>query len=394
MNCYFDNAATSWPKPDTVYKACEQNLRCCFGNPGRSGHTSSLETDRLIYQTRQLLTDFFNGGNPARIAFALNATDALNMAIKGLLNAGDHVILTAMEHNSVLRPLGGLKHAGVISTTVIPCSREGFPDLDLLKNSFNPRTRMVICNHASNVTGTLLPVKEIARLAHQKGAFFLLDAAQTAGVILIDVQDWEIDLMAFTGHKGLLGPTGTGGLYVRDGIDLKPWREGGTGSYSEIDLHPGKMPERLEAGTLNCFGLAGLREGIKFIQQTGVLNIREHERSLRIRLKAGLEKIPGVTVYGPEDPELCTGVLSFTVEGIDCGELGFALEDGFGILTRSGLHCAPLAHKAIGTYSQGTLRLSPGYFNRAEEIDYLIEAVSQVATLKTVHRGRAGYIRG
>lgn len=383
MNCYFDNAATSWPKPEAVYTACEQYLRCCFGNPGRSGHTLSLEADRMVYQTRQLLANFFNAGDPARIAFALNATDALNMAIKGLLNTGDHVILTAMEHNSVLRPLGGLKRAGLITTTVIPCSREGFPDLDFLESSFQPRTRLVICTHASNVTGTILPITEIGNLAHRKGALLLLDAAQTAGVVPIDVQGWEIDLMAFTGHKGLLGPTGTGGLYVREGIEVKPWREGGTGSYSELDLHPEKMPELLEAGTMNCFGLAGLQEGVKFIQQAGVLNIHQHELSLRSRLKQKLEEIPVVATYGPDNPERCVGVLSFTMEGVDCGELGFILESSFGILTRSGLHCAPLAHKTIGTYPQGTVRLSPGYFTKQEEVDYLIDAVSQIVAIKS-----------
>lgn len=382
MNGYFDNAATSWPKPEAVYKACEEYLRLCFGNPGRSGHTLSLEADRMVYRTRQLMADFFNAGDPAGIAFTLNATDALNMAIKGLLNAGDHVIHTAMEHNSVLRPLGGLKRAGLITTTVIPCSREGFPDLDFMEDSFQPRTRLVICTHASNVTGTILPVAEIAELAHRKGAYILLDTAQTAGTVAVDVQNPIVDLMAFTGHKSLLGPTGTGGLYVREGIAIRPWREGGTGSHSELDRHPEKMPELLEAGTMNTFGLAGLREGLKFIGQTGLQNILQHEQSLRSRLKQKLEEIPGVITYGPASAGHCLGVLSFTLEGVDCGELGFILENTFGIIARSGLHCAPLAHETIGTFPQGTVRLSPGFFTGPKEVDCLIDAVSQIAALK------------
>ena len=381
-NRYFDNAATSWPKPEAVYTAAEKYLRSCFGNPGRSGHTRSLEADRIVYRARRQLATFFNADNPARIVFTLNATDALNMAIKGILKPGDHIILTAMEHNSVLRPLGGLQRAGLITSTVIPCSREGFPDLDHLEKAFRPHTRLVICNHASNVTGTLLPVADIASLAHRKGALLLLDAAQTAGTIPIDVQNLQLDMMAFTGHKGLLGPTGTGGLYLREGVEIDYWREGGTGSYSERDLHPPKMPERLEAGTMNSFGLAGLNEGIKFIEKEGLPHIRCHEMALRGRLKKGLEKIPGVTTYGPINPEQSVGVLSFTVEGIDCGELGFSLEKDFGILTRSGLHCAPLAHQAIGTYPRGTIRVSPGYFTGKKDIDLFINSVAQTIAAK------------
>lgn len=381
LNLYFDNAATSWPKPESVYGAAESCLRTISGNPGRSGHTRSLEADRLVYRARESLARFFNAADPARIIFTLNATDALNIAIKGLAEPGDHILFTAMDHNSVLRPLGGLRQAGLISTTMIPCSAEGFPDLDYLERSFLPHTRLLIINHASNVIGTVLPLEEMVSIAHRHGALVLVDAAQSAGAVEIDLSAISVDMLAFAGHKGLLGPPGTGGLYVRPGLDLKPWREGGTGSHSEIDLHPVSMPERLEAGTLNSPGLAGLYEGIKFIAETGLEKIRAHEIALRTRLQRKLEEIEGITVYGPADSSLSTGVLSFTLEGVDCGEMGYILESSFGIICRTGLHCAPLAHQALGTYPQGTVRLSPGFFTTEKDVDYLLEAVAEVGTL-------------
>ncbi|HOL16784.1 MAG TPA: aminotransferase class V-fold PLP-dependent enzyme [Bacillota bacterium] len=379
LNLYFDNAATSWPKPEPVYGAAERCLRGSWGNPGRSGHTRTLEADRLVYRARETLARFFHIADPGRIVFALNATDALNMAIKGLLEAGDHVLYTAMDHNSVLRPLGGLRRAGLISTTMIPCSPEGYPDLDFMERSFQRRTRLLVINHASNVLGTILPLKEMATAAHRHGVAVLVDASQSAGAVPVDLAAAPVDMLAFTGHKGLLGPPGTGGLYVRPGLDLKPWREGGTGSHSEMDLHPETMPERLEAGTLNSPGLAGLIEGIKFIEETGLDKIRAHEVTLRKRLRRKLEEIKGVTVYGPADDDRCTAVLSFTLEGVDCGELGYILESSFGIICRTGLHCAPLAHQAAGTFPQGTVRLSPGYFTSDKDVDYLAGAVAEIS---------------
>lgn len=380
-NLYFDNAATSWPKPEQVYSAAERYLRQACGNPGRSGHTRTLEADRLVYRVREALARFFNVSDPSRIVFTLNVTDALNMAIKGSVAAGDHVLFTAMEHNSVLRPLGGLRRAGLISTTMIPCSAEGYPDLDFLEKSFQPRTRLLIINHVSNVTGTILPLAEMAALARSRGVLVLVDAAQSAGTVSLDLSAVPVDMVAFAGHKGLLGPPGTGGLYVRPELDLKPWREGGTGSHSEMDLHPDTMPERLEAGTLNSPGLAGLYEGIKFIEETGLDTIREHELALRARLRRKLEEIDGITIYGPAAAERCSSVLSFTLAGIDCGQIGYILESSFGILCRTGLHCAPMAHQAIGTFPQGTVRLSPGYFNSIADVDYLAGAIAEIAAL-------------
>lgn len=383
LNLYFDNAATSWPKPEAVYGAAEKYLRTVGGNPGRSGHTRSLEADRLVYRAREALARLFHAGDPARIVFTLNGTDALNMALKGILEQGDRVICTAMEHNSVLRPLGAMRRAGRIETEIIPCNTEGYPDLDWLEKALRRKTRLLVLTHASNVTGTILPVAEMAAAARKQGALVLLDAAQTAGVLPIDLQALPVDMLAFAGHKGLLGPPGTGGLYVRPGLELKAWREGGTGSRSEEDIHPETMPERLEAGTMNTPGLSGLCEGVAFIEETWLNRIREHETALRAYLADRLRGVPGVTVYGPEDSLRCVAVLSLTMEGVDCGELGFILESSYGILCRTGLHCAPLAHRALGTFPQGTVRLSPGFFTAEADADYLVGALAEIAALRS-----------
>ena len=378
---YFDNAATSWPKPEDVYRAPERQMRHACGNPGRSGHTRTLEADRLLYETREAVTKLFNVGDPARIVFSLNATDALNIAIKGCLTKGDHVIYTAMEHNSVLRPLGGLQRNGFISTTMIPCSKEGYPDLEFLESAYRKETRLLVINHASNVTGSIAPLEAMVKSAHRHNVMVLVDAAQTAGSHKIDAAALGIDMIAFTGHKSLLGPTGTGGLYVRPGLDLKPLREGGTGSQSELDQHPESMPERLEAGTLNNAGLAGLLEGLKFIDNTGIEAIQEHEQTIRSYLYERLQKLPNVKTYGPSSDEPASSIVSFTINNTDCGEIGFILENNYGILCRTGLHCAPLAHKAIGTFPEGTVRLSPGYFTTREDIDFLVNALKEITTL-------------
>lgn len=381
LNLYFDNAATSWPKPESVYKAAEIQMRQACGNPGRSGHTRTLEADRLIYQTREVLAALFKAEDSSRIIFTLNATDALNIALKGFLKAGDHVIYTAMDHNSVLRPLGRLRRDGLITTTVIPCSEEGHPDFDFLESAYKPNTRLLVVNHASNVTGTIMPLENMIHSAHKREVAVLVDAAQTAGTIEIDLDASKADMMAFTGHKGLLGPTGTGGLYVRTGIDLLPLREGGTGSQSEIDLHPESMPERLEAGTLNAVGLAGLLEGVQFIQKEGLAKIRTHEKDIRSILYKQLQAIPGINLYGPEDAEQCSCIVSFTIKNVDSGEVGYILENSYGILCRTGLHCAPLAHRAIGTFPEGTVRISPGFFTDLKDIEYLISAVKEIVLL-------------
>lgn len=377
---YFDNAATTWPKPEHVYKAAENCLRNTYANPGRSGHTRALSAERLVYETRERAASFLGvDEKPEQIIFTLNATDSLNMAIKGVLGPGDHVIYTAMEHNSVLRPLGALKRNGVITATMIPCDSKGHLDIQDIERAIRPSTKLIISTHASNVTGVVLPVREISKLAWEKGVYFLLDAAQTAGSLPLDLKKIKPHLAAFTGHKGLFGPPGVGLLYVHNGVRIKPWREGGTGSKSSEDRQPELMPEYLEAGTMNTPGLAGLNEGLKFIEKTGVSFIAAHELNLAQKLREGLQEIKGVKVFTPGAGHRSVAVISFIIAGVDCGELGFSLEQDYGILCRTGLHCAPGAHKMIGTFPQGTVRFSLGYFNRAGEVEHALNAVREIA---------------
>lgn len=377
---YFDNAATSWPKPEGVYTAAERFLRHFGGSPGRSGHTRALVADRLVYETREKATSLLGAGTPEEIVFTLNATDSLNMALKGVLEPGDHVVLTCMEHNSVLRPLGSLSRRGVITTTLVPADGSGCIDLEELEKAVGPKTKLIVSTHASNVTGRIMPVEEIGKLAEEKGVLFLLDAAQTAGVLPLDLGKIKPHLAAFAGHKGLLGPPGVGLLYVRKGVKIKPWREGGTGSRSEEDWQPEFMPDYLEAGTMNTTGLAGLYEGFKFIEETGVSAIREHEVKLASLLREGLREIKKVKVFGSPRDEDSVAVISFIVEGLDSGELGFILEQAYGILCRTGLHCAPYAHRALGTFPQGTVRFSLGYFNREEEVEHALAALREIVS--------------
>ncbi len=372
---YFDNAATSWPKPEKVYTAAEKYLRYGGTNPGRSGHTRSLQADRMVYDAREKAATILGAAVPEEIIFTLNATDSLNMAIKGLLEPGDHVIFTAFEHNSVLRPLGSLRRGGVITSTMVRGE-----NLEEIAAAIRPETRLIVCVHASNVTGQIMPVEEIGQLTAERGLYFLVDAAQTAGAMPLDLGAIKPHLAAFAGHKGFLGPPGVGLLYVRQGVRIKPWREGGTGSRSEEDVHPEMMPDYLEAGTMNAPGLAGLYEGMCFIQEEGLTRIRKHEAKLAGLLRRGLRSIPRVQVFGPEDDQRSVAVVSFVMEGMDSGELGYILEQVYGILSRTGLHCAPLAHRAIGTFPEGTVRFSLGYFNTEKEVETVLHAVEEVAT--------------
>jgi len=379
-NCYFDNAATSWPKPEAVYKAAEVFLRRGGANPGRSGHTRSLDADRLLFETRERAASFLGAAKPEEIVFTFNATDSLNMAIKGVLEPGDHVIYTSLEHNSVLRPLGSLRQRGVITTTMVSCDSSGWLDPLDIEKAIRPETRLIICTHASNIIGRILPVEEIGLLAKKRGILFLLDSAQTAGALPLKLSRIGADLAAFTGHKSLLGLPGVGLLYLRSGVKIKPWREGGTGSRSEDELQPEIMPDYLEAGTMNTVGIAGLNEGLKYLQKVGIETVREHEIALNRRLIDGLNEIKGVRVFGAKEPEKSVAVTSFTVEGIDSGELGYILEQGFGILSRTGLHCAPCAHRSIGTFPQGTVRFSLSCFTGEEEIDYALASLQEITS--------------
>ncbi|HHT46573.1 MAG TPA: aminotransferase class V-fold PLP-dependent enzyme [Firmicutes bacterium] len=375
---YFDNAATSWPKPEEVYKAAENYLRNGGANPGRSGHTRSIDADRLVYEARERAATILGAGEPEEIVFTFNATDSLNMAIKGVLEPGDHVIYTSFEHNSVLRPLTSLRRNGTITATMIACDASGNIDIQDIEKAILPNTRLIVCTHASNVIGTVLPVKEISKLARNYGILFLLDAAQTAGSIPINLQEIKPHLAAFTGHKGLLGPPGVGLLYVRKGVSIKPWREGGTGSRSEEEQQPEMMPDYLEAGTMNTPGIAGLNEGLKFIEKTGISTITEREFRLAYKLRAGLRDIGRVKLFEPVREHQSVAVVSFIVEGFDSGELGYVLEQAYGILCRTGLHCAPWAHRTIGSFPQGTVRFSLGYFNREEEVEHALKALREI----------------
>lgn len=377
---YFDNAATSWPKPDEVYRAAENYLRNGGANPGRSGHTRSINADRLVFETRERAASILGAGEPEELVFTFNATDSLNMAIKGVLEPGDHVIYTSLEHNSVLRPLASLRKRGVITTTMISCDSSGNIDLQDIEKAILPSTRLIICTHASNVIGTVLPVKEISHLAWDNGVLFLLDAAQTAGSIPIDLQEIKPHLAAFTGHKGLMGPPGVGLLYVRKGVSIKPWREGGTGSRSEEEQQPEMMPDYLEAGTMNTPGIAGFNEGLKYIEKTGISTISRHEFILAGKLREGLKEIRRVKLFEPGTEHQPVAVVSFNIEGIDSGELGYVLEQAYGILCRTGLHCAPCAHRTIGTFPQGTVRFSLSYFNREEQVDYALKAIREIVS--------------
>jgi len=375
---YFDNAATSWPKPPGVVEAMVHFMDDVGANPGRSGHRLSVEAGRIVYDAREAVAELFNAPDPLRVVFGLNVTEALNLALRGLLRPGDHVITSSMEHNSMMRPLRALERQGV-QVTVVRCSPEGFLDPADVEKALRPNTVMIALNHASNVVGTLLPVAEVARIARQHGLLLLVDAAQTAGAYPIDVQADGIDLLGFTGHKSLYGPMGTGGLIIGERVDLarlEPLKRGGTGSRSELEEQPDFLPDMCESGTPNAVGLAGLAAGVRWVLETGVEAIRQHEVALTQRLIEGLKAIPGVTVYGGLETTRQVAVVSFNVEGLEPSEVGLRLDEEYGILCRVGLHCAPAAHRTIGTFPRGTVRFGLGYFNTVEEVERAMEAVA------------------
>ncbi|MFA5323637.1 MAG: aminotransferase class V-fold PLP-dependent enzyme, partial [Smithella sp.] len=348
---YFDNAATSWPKPPEVNAAMQKYMRKIGANPGRSGHRLSVEAARIIYDAREKLAQLFNVSDPLRIVLTKNATEALNIAISGFLKPSDHVITSSMEHNSMMRPLRAMEHKGV-SLTVVPCDKSGMIDPAQISAAIPKNTKAIFVTHASNVTGTVLPVAEIGRIARERGLVFCVDAAQTAGSCPIDVVKMNIDLLAFTGHKSLFGPSGTGGLYIRESLDkeIEPFCVGGTGSRSEVEEQPDFMPDRYEAGTPNTVGIAGLQAGVDFVLSKGVSEIKDKEDGLVIMFTDGVRDVPGVVVYGKTDAQKRTPVVSFNIEGMDPAAVALQLDERFKIMSRPGIHCAPSAHKTIGTY--------------------------------------------
>jgi cysteine desulfurase family protein len=367
-----------------VIKAIVRFMEEVGANPGRSAHRLSVEASRIVYEAREALAELFNVHDPLRIVFCSNATEALNLALNGLLRAGDHVVTSSMEHNSVMRPLRALERRGV-EVTVVHCSPEGFLDQADLEMAIKPNTKLIVLNHASNVVGTILPVAEAGEVARRHSLLLLVDAAQTAGALPIDVEADRIDLLAFTGHKSLLGPMGTGGLYIGERVNLsefEPLKRGGTGSRSELEEQPDFLPDKYESGTLNAVGIAGLLGGVRFILERGVEEIRQHEMELAQKLIEGLLAIPGITVYGGHDAHRQTATVSFNIRGLSPSEVGLRLDEGYGILCRVGLHCAPAAHKTIGTFPTGTVRFGLGYFNTMEEVERAVEAVKDMANSK------------
>lgn len=375
MTIYLDNAATSFPKPEVVYGAVDRTQRNVGANPGRGGHRLALDAGRIVFETREALGEFFHIRDASRIAFTANATEAINIALFGLLQPGDRVVTSSMEHNAVTRPLRALEDRGV-KVVKMPADARGFIDPADLHRACAEPTRMVVLSHCSNVTGTLQPIEEIGPWCRREGILLLLDAAQSAGLFTIDVEAMGIDLLAVPGHKGLMGPQGTGFLYARPGLTPAPLIYGGTGGNSHSDLPPEELPERFESGTLNTPGLAGLKAGVDFIMDEGMERIREHEHQLGRQLIEGLRQIPGIRLYGPLDARFHGGAVSFNLEEYDPAELGFLLDHDYHILSRAGLHCAPDAHRTIGSFPRGTVRVSPGYFNTREDIDHLLTALS------------------
>ena len=375
---YLDNAATSYPKPEAVYQALDRFARQSLANPGRAGHKMALAAERELDECRHLLNQFFRGEGPERFVFTLNCTDALNMAFKGVLADGDHVITTNLEHNSVSRPLRAMELAGRITLTRVPADAGGTIDPDDIRKAIGPRTRLIALTHASNVLGTVQPVAEVGRLAREHDLLFLVDAAQTAGVIPIDLQAMLIDLLAFPGHKSLLGPTGTGALYVGPRAQVRAWREGGTGGDSASETQPREFPYFLEGGTPNVLGIAGLAAGVRYVQEQGLDAIHAHEVELTERLWRRLEEIGGYTVHGHREHARRVGTLSFHSDTLPAAELGGILDQAFEIAVRPGLHCAPYIHRALGTFPEGTVRVSPGPFSTRDDIDQLARALAEI----------------
>ncbi len=376
---YLDNAATSFPKPETVYRAMDQYARTSLGNPGRSGHKLAVGSERVLDEVRHLLNQLFHGESPERFILTFNCTDSLNMAIKGVLSDGDHVVTSVLEHNSVSRPLVAMQRTGRIELTQLPCSADGRVDPDDFRRAIRPNTKLFVLTHASNVLGTVQPVAEVGRIAREHDLLFLVDAAQTAGVVPIDVQAMCIDLLAFPGHKSLLGPTGTGGLYVGPRARLRPWREGGTGGDSSSPTQPTELPYYLEGGTPNVLGAVGLREGVRYILERGLDSLRNHELDLVEQI---IDWVGGQDVYrivGSFDRSRHVGTVSLACDLLPAAEIGQILDEAFDICIRPGLHCAPYAHRAFDTFPDGTVRVSPGPFNTAEDIEQLCDALAQIA---------------
>jgi len=375
---YMDNAATSWPKPDNVYDSVINCMKKYGANPGRSSHKMALDAANIILYTREMLCELFDVADPFRMIYTFNTTDSINLAIKGLLKEGDHVITTSMEHNSILRPLKHLESFG-IEHSIIQADSKGRIDPYDIRKMIRTNTKLIITTHASNVTGTIFPIEEIGKIARNFGIPYLLDAAQTAGIIPMSFSKLPVDMVAFPGHKGLLGPQGTGVLYIREGIELRQIREGGTGSESNSLYQPSFLPDRYESGTLNTPGIAGLGAGIQYILSKGQQKLLSHQIRLEKLFLEALSQIKNIKIYGPEKIEERIGIISINIGDRDSSEISNALSEHYNIATRAGLHCAPLAHQTIGTFEQGTVRFSPGIFNTLDDVKFCIKAIEELS---------------
>ncbi len=374
---YMDNAATTLHKPDAVKTAVLAALDT-MGNAGRGASEPALDASRIIYGAREKLARFFNAESAAQIVFTANSTESLNIAIKGLICPGDHVITTVLEHNSVLRPLYECRERGA-ELSILGCDEKGNISYDEMEREVKENTKAIVCTHASNLTGNMIDLKKVGKIAGKHGLLFVVDASQTAGVWPVDVRENGIDVLCFTGHKGLMGPQGTGGMYVRPGVRIRPLLSGGSGIDTYNPHHPSQMPTALEAGTLNGHGIAGLSAAVSFLEETGLDVIRAKEQSLMRRFYEGISCIPGVKVYGDFGTEQRAAIVSFNIGDYDSSEVSDELNTEYGIVTRPGAHCAPLMHQALGTVEQGAVRFSFSYYNTEEEADAAIQAVKELA---------------
>ena len=374
---YLDNAATTMHKPQEVVDAVAAAM-CSMGNAGRGAHAASLGASRTVFETRERLAAFFHAENPKQIVFTANSTESLNVALKGTLNPGEHVVSTVLEHNSVLRPLYALEEQGV-EVTLLKSNLQGMIDYEDFERAIKENTKMIVCTHGSNLTGNVLDIKRIGQIAKKHGLLFVVDASQTAGVFPIDVQDMQIDILCFTGHKGLLGPQGTGGMYVREGVTVRPLKVGGSGVQTYNKKHPTEMPTALEAGTLNGHGIAGLDAAIGYLEREGIDNIRAREQELMWKFYNGVKDIPNIKVYGDFSGAQRCAVVSLNIGDYDSSEVSDELLMTYGISTRAGGHCAPLMHEALGTVEQGAVRFSFSHYNTDEEVETAIRAVKELA---------------
>ncbi|MBN1103892.1 MAG: cysteine desulfurase [Deltaproteobacteria bacterium] len=372
MTTYLDNAATTVPKPPSVYEAVRHAMERIGATPGRGAHRLEREASAMVAGAREKVARLLDIPDARRVLFTKNATESINLVLKGWLRSGDRVVISGMEHNAVVRPIERLKATGV-GVDIVPCPQGGRMDMEAFQTLLQTPPRLAVLTHASNVNGGLLPVNEVAKMCREQGVPLLLDAAQTAGVQTISVGDWQLGMLACSGHKGLLGPPGVGILYIRPDLDVLPLIEGGTGSLSEQADQPRHSPDRYESGTPNLPGIAGLAAGIDFIAETGVDSILKHELGLAATLERELAGLPGVRVFKPDARG--TGVVSFLVEGLNPGDVGYLLDAGFDIAVRTGLHCAPLAHRSLGTFPEGTVRVSPGFSTTPDEIEYFLNSL-------------------